>query len=297
MKSTINDNGLALIGNVNRGVAAADMTRIRVMSYNVALLRNNVGGDEHYDSNGYYIGGIIQTEATYNERNAAWRKLMNDVSPDVFVTIEHNDGDRFATYGGTRYTRDTIFSQFGNMFLRGSGNYAKCVFSRLGAFDAEEHTFDVDPERNYIIADIEVGGVLVRFAVAHLLITRPIDGADAMTAKRRAEMEKLIELCDDYDHAVILGDFNILNASEYNLFTDEGYEVANHGYLGNMDTYSGSLVISTGSRALDNICAKGFNVSNIHVEDAAIYRDINGVRTRYPLSDHNPIWCDLTMKP
>lgn len=297
MKSTINDNGLALIGNVNRGVAAADMTRIRVMSYNVALLRNNVGGDEHYDSNGYYIGGVIQTEATYNERNAAWRKLMNDVSPDVFVTIEHQDEDRFSTYGGFRTTRDTIFSQFGNSFLRGSSNYAKCVFSRLGAFSAEQRTFTVQPERNYIIADIEVGGVPVRFAVAHLQFTPNNGSADTYRQIRYDEMDELMAQCADFDHAVILGDFNVFSPSEYSRISNAGYVCANHGYLGDLPSYTGSPSSPGESNVLDNICVKGFNISNIHVEDAAIYRDINGVRTRYPLSDHNPIWCDLTMKP
>ena len=295
-QATINDTGEQLISKVNTALALAQ-PRLRVMSYNVAqLTNNNPSGNNNIDANGYYINGRITSQGTYDERNAAWRKLMNGISPDVLVSIE--DNDVFATIDGVKkYSVETIFSQMPYRIADGTYYSAKALYNRFGEpTDVVKKAYAANGNNRYITATIKVAGVDVKIAIIHLDIS-PNDGTQAtITEQRRQEMLELINNFANAPYAIIAGDFNILSADEYELFTQYGYKCANHGFMGDLTTYTQTLVVPTGSRALDNIIAKGFDISNIHVEDAAIYRDINGVSTRYPLSDHNPIWCDLLMK-
>lgn len=292
----VTDTGEVFIGHVNDALDHANPKTIRVMTYNVARFTVDASGaDEKTDSYGYYIGGIIQNTGTYTERFNAWTGLLNGVGPDVLVTVEHNG--TFAKVNGTQNSGDTILQPWGAQFTASSNsaNLTKGIFSKLGAFSTKNaYIFAIDQgtsiRRNYIIADVVVKGVTVRFAVAHLTFSRLSD-INGDREKRYSEMDELMTACANYDHAVILGDFNILDANEYQRFVQAGYSCANNGTL---PTYNGDLVINWGSRALDNIIAKGFTISNVTVPDASVYHDINGEATKYPMSDHNPIWCDLT---
>lgn len=303
--ATVNDTGERLIQHVNDALDHASPKTIRVMAYNVATFTvgtnsstEQVDGNGYYSNGdpGYYIGGTIQRQGAYNERYAAWSDLLTSVNPDVFVGIEFNDN--FAKVGGVGQTAaSTILSNFTG-YAEGVSLYRKAVFSRYGSFTHDSGIYvadqGIDNLRIYIIADIVVRGVTVRFALAHLTITRNITNNQDLTDRRTNEMKELINLCANYDHAVILGDFNVKTSDEYDLFKRAGYVCANHGEWGDLTTYNGTLAISNGTRALDNIIAKGFTISNVTVPDASVYHDINGVATKYPMSDHNPIWCDLT---
>lgn len=295
--ATVNDTGEVFIGHVNDALDHhAGPKTIRVMTFNVARFTVDASSDnEQTDSYGYYTRGIIQNPSTYTERYNAWTGLLNGVDPHVLVTVEHRDN--FAAVNGEQKAANTILQPWGAQFTSSSNNanLTKGIFSKLGAFSTKNaYIFAIDQgtstRRNYIIADVVVGGVTVRFAVAHLTFSRSND-INGDRNKRYSEMDELMSACASVDHAVILGDFNILNADEYQRFVQAGYSCANNGTL---PTYNGDLVINWGSRALDNIIVKGFTISNVTVPDASVYHDINGEATKYPLSDHNPIWCDLT---
>lgn len=298
----VTDTGEVFIGHVNDALDHAGPKTIRVMTYNVATFTVGTNSStEQTDGYGYYTGGVIQNQSTYDERYAAWyNNLLDVIKPDVLATIEHNA--TFAKVNGTQTAAATILKNFKAKYnVTGRGLLNKGIFTTLvnsyPANTVNVYTFASDQElsyqnqRIYVTAEIDVGGVKVMFALAHLVITQNNSGAADYTRRRYAQMDELMSVCANYDHAVILGDFNILNANEYQRFVNAGFVCANDGTL---PTYNGTLVISSGSRALDNIIAKGFTISNVTVPDASVYHDINGEATKYPLSDHNPIWCDLT---
>lgn len=309
--ATVNDTGEQLIQHVNDALdKQTTPSTIRVMAYNVATFTvgtnsnsEQIDGNGYYSNGdpGYYTGGTIQRQGAYNERYNAWTNLLDAIKPDVLATVEHNDV--FSKVGGVDQTAaSTILSGFDAKHnITGWGLLNKGVFSTLvksfPAGTVNTYTFASDMElspddrRCYVTAEIKVGSVKVMFALAHLVFSPNNMGMDTYTQRRYAQMDELMSVCANYDHAVILGDFNILNANEYQRFVNAGFVCANDGTL---PTYNGTLVISSGSRALDNIIVKGFTISNVTVPDAAIYRQINGDSVRYPLSDHNPIWCDLT---
>lgn len=76
---------------------------------------------------------------------------------------------------------------------------------------------------------------------------------------------------------IICADFNIANNSEYDIFKEAGFCLANCGDNGTFYTYPAYNPES----ALDNIIVKGFNIKNV-----STLRDPN-------LSDHCLIKCTL----
>jgi endonuclease/exonuclease/phosphatase family metal-dependent hydrolase len=99
---------------------------------------------------------------------------------------------------------------------------------------------------------------------------------------RAIQIQELIEAFKNDKYVIMCADWNVGKTDEYDAFFKAGYDMANHGYLGDILTYpAGSKLRSY----LDNIITKGFAISNVKVINDAM------------LSDHCLIKADLTKLP
>ncbi len=122
----------------------------------------------------------------------------------------------------------------------------------------------------YLISVIPLFGEEIAFLSTHLAFDKD---QPSLTTN---QIRELILKMEGYDHIIICGDFNA-EPDDYKLFTKSGYTLANKG---DIKTYPSSKP----EKALDNIIAKGVNISNVRVIHSS-------------LSDHLPLLCDLTIIP
>lgn len=91
------------------------------------------------------------------------------------------------------------------------------------------------------------------------------------------QIREIIEYYKDADHVILCGDWNIFDVTYFSLFTDAGFQMANHGKFGDFVTWQGGAV-------LDNIIVKGYDIV-----------DAKMLRVTPILSDHNPIIAKITL--
>ena len=96
-------------------------------------------------------------------------------------------------------------------------------------------------------------------------------------------MEELMAFAADKEYVIICGDYNvgagedeaarIAGPQEFDQWLEEGYKMANHGYLGDFNT--GHMTYSV----LDNIIVKGFDISEIKIYDGDNASDVPSEQT------------------
>lgn len=231
--------------------------------------------------------------ANYAKQRERWRHMLNEYSPDVLMMCEYCA--TFAHNTGGDVAADTeIFGQYPYKrigSLPSATSYMRtAVFSRipLGVASETVYPHTVQAGRYYQQMDIELCGKTVTLVVTHLDFNQGNNGA----TYRAEQMQALISAFSSKDYVIICGDFNC-TSTEYDVFTNAGFDMANHnGYLGNIwtcpstgsETWGSTIVHDAQpNAAIDNIITKGFAISNIRVAD------------RKDLSDHMAIMCDLTL--
>ena len=127
-------------------------------------------------------------------------------------------------------------------------------------------------KRTYIVSTIVLNGEKVYIVETHLDVPR-------YKEQRAAQIRELIGAFEKADKVIICGDFNVSSLSEYDIFKNHGYMLANHGKFGDIVTFPWK---KKGS-CIDNIICKGFDIKSIQVYDTG-------------LSDHYAIACDVVMK-
>ena len=230
----------------------------------------NIGHFTYYDN--------IQGSDTPNipaelsaEMVLRYKRALNEIDADVLGVCE--DDPVFDAAGNP--TLSYLYGKYGTKY-QGTKYAYMCasLYSNLplSGIVVNEVIYPqtVQTNRYYKRMSATLNGHTVIFIETHLDFNQGSNGA----AYRAAQIRKLIADCTAYDHVVI--------AADYNVATTDEYEMANHGYIGDVITHVNHINLH--ELAIDNVITKGFKMSNIKV-----WQDT------FNLSDHAAISCDLEM--
>ena len=239
----------------------------------------NVGHFTYYDDKqGTSTPDISGDDA--ETMSIRYKKAINGINADVLCVCE--DDPVFDAVGDA--TLDILYYKFDAKYQGTKYNYmCASIYSNLPLAITSvvevAYPYTVQANRYYKLMVANFNGHLVKIVETHLDFNQGDYGAEY----RYMQMQKLISDFATDEYVIISADFNVSSPSEYDAFTEAGYTIANHGYIGDLITYHGHLA-PYNQKPLDNIVCKGFRMSNIKVwEDT------------FDLSDHAAISCDLEM--
>lgn len=165
------------------------------------------------------------------------------------------------------------------------------AFSRYGISETSSSRFNTTDrgvgDADYIKGNLSINGLNVFFMVVHL--------SPNSLATRLAQYEELIAMLNQHDYFICFGDFNAKGGTvdgvtytaqdEFDVLLDEGYHIANGGYLGLMTTFKGAT--GTDNQKLDNIVTSdNIIIANSYVPD--VYNSLT--------SDHLPLVAELVIR-
>lgn len=165
--------------------------------------------------------------ATYQQN---WRKMLNESEFDIWGV---EDWAQFFDYGVEMIdSQDAIVANTiqGTFPSVKSGNDRTRVFYR-GICKLEE---DADNASSIHHVSKNINGKIVHFFIVYFVS----GSADDKVAARYQTALRIINAISSsgIEYAVIMGDFNAWSASEYDVWKNAGYKVANCDYLGEIDT-------------------------------------------------------------
>lgn len=212
-----------------------------------------------------------------NDMAVEYSRLINKVRADIFCLNE------FAPYfslkdslleDSTDVTRNTLLSMYEDCkYGKRYGVNCNCIAVASGLLqNFKTVDFKVKKQhRYYSMGEIEVNGIKVKILSTHLEI-------HPNKAERKAQTLELLELLKNEPYVIVCADFNMVDTSEYDIFKEQGFNMANHGVLGDIITWPNER-----GYCIDNILCKGFNVMGVDVYKTT-------------LSDHYVIATELIMK-
>ena len=265
----VDGNGLRSNWKVYKGTLAKTLqtphsiAKFRICSWNIGHFALGATSDTRI------------TYSNYSEMRNKWAAKINEMNADIICCAEYNtfvvnaEGDNPPILASA-----TIFEPYQYAYVGKKLGYAQqCIFSPSELFDVNEVDFPVVTQsRYYLVGTLLINNIPVKIVSTHL----DWNGDD----KRQAQMQKLINDFANEEYVIICADFNVATSDEYDVFASAGYEMANHGYMGDLPTHPAGNAPET---YLDNIISKGFKINGIHVLNDA------------ELSDHCAIYADLTM--
>ena len=202
--------------------------------------------------------------------------INNAIDADVVFLNEYSKN-----FTPSNLTRDTIFSEYTTVYEGVQRNYScNAVYSRVEISDPVKHEFECNktapvistkgPEAEdyyFVTTDIVIDGVTVKLVSVHLAF----DGENSCNVVIN-QLKELIAYCEQYEHVVLLGDWNVGEFSEFNLLTNAGYTLANT---------DASLATYNDGDSLDNIVYKGVTVTDFALAGT-------------DLSDHFALYCTIS---
>lgn len=233
----------------------------------------------------YYDG--IQGNATPNIPEAdaegmaiRYKKALNEIDADILGICE--DDTVFDAVGDTSI--DMLYYKYALKYQGTKYNYmCASLYANLPLTvqSVTEVMFPqtVQANRYYKLMVATLNGRTVKIAETHLDWDNGAHGAEY----RAAQIAYLIQTFADDPYVIISADFNVAETDEYAPFVTAGYDMAMHGYIGDLITHENHQ--TQVKLCIDNIVCKGFRMSNIKVHE-----DITA-----DLSDHYAVSCDLEM--
>ena len=264
-------------------------TRLKVVQWNIGGFSKGASSDSNYD----------QHPEEYAADLPVWKGTINDMDADILCCCEYNIVMKAGHDGEPDViARDEIFSPFRHAYIQPklSGYNMKAIFSHAAAEEVTRtlYTNSVSGYQYYQTNKYRINNRDVYVIATHLDWNNGEHGA----TYRQEQMEELMAFAADKEYVIICGDFNvgagedeaarIAGPQEVDQWLEEGYKMANHGYLGDFNT--GHMTYSV----LDNIIVKGFDISEIKIYDGDNASDVPSEQT-HQLSDHAAIGCVLTM--
>lgn len=203
----------------------------------------------------------------------AWKKMLDDQDVDILAGQEWL---RFFDRSNQLEANECLFSyKYPYQFATPTG-HGKNLVSKMECTDYTVSNFSNKTNRQYLKAYTEIGGKRICLINAHCSLETDFQ------IQRKAEFEELIRIMDGEDYAIAFGDFNAYTVSEFDLFRQAGYAVANGGEFGSFDTWTHFDKPSSWSNmAIDNIIVS----SNIQILRVSV--------DRRDLSDHNMLIAEL----
>lgn len=242
---------------------------------------------------GHYAKGNASesriTSETYEQAKRDFRTLLHNQAADVCGICEFSS----IFYPTTQETaKDAIFAQYkySEEGIRTGGYEGIAFFGGFPMADKQEWTWG--SLRNMSVR-INAGGKSIILCEVHIPWNDRTAHANAIAY--------VLDKFKDEPYVVIAGDFNLYADEEMDdlqLFIDEGYQVANWGYMGKILTSYNNII---NSNYLDNIAVKGGSIVHTQVvqntpegkdpdnpdpADESAWDAVN-------LSDHFPIISDI----
>lgn len=149
-----------------------------------------------------------------------------------------------------------------------------------GIVDPDEGTQKHIDESFYTLADMEYMGVKIK--VVECSVPYNHSDLDDSTYQKLVYNE-LVNTFKEYPFVILMGDFELVNNEDYNIFTEGGFSLCNGGEHGWFPTCPDNCTLVKGVNALDNIIVKGFNVVNVRMSTS-------------DLSDHYPLIAALEIE-
>ena len=156
------------------------------------------------------------------------------------------------------YTCNSVFSN------------VKLKRSRIVYFESNKY-FTKDPKISnrktyYIESEFPLCGEKVTLVCVHMLFSRKYPNE-----VQQRLIKELVSTYANSDRVIIIGDFNTWDLHQ---FKKDGYVIANDGSI---------VTYPSKKNPLDNIVAKGINISNVYAIETE-------------LSDHYPLVCEISIK-
>lgn len=250
--------------------AQQNFTKITVASYNIGHFSLGQSGDTKL------------THLTQKFYQQTYRSYFNDLGADILALVEYNplmvnaDDDKPAIDA-----YEAILSYYKDAQIGPKYSYnCNALFSNgIKVLRTDTVMFaKMVQKRYYLVSTMLLDGDTVKVVSTHLDWNQGENGAPF----RALQIDELIEAFKNDRYVIMCADWNTKTTDEYDAFFRAGYDMANHGYMGDLPTYPAG---TSPRSALDNIITKGFAISHVSVINNAM------------LSDHCLIKADLTKLP
>lgn len=219
---------------------------------------------------GHYNGGSEPTAQTdWADVIQKYRAFFSNLNADILAIAEEQ-----TAYGAVFNADNEIYKYL--YPYRANVTDWTCIKSRFELFGSGTGAFNATG-RKYKYAYIKAGTRTIFVMVLHFY--KNMSG-------REDEYQELLDMLEQHEYFIVMGDFNAGTGDqggpeEYESLTDEGYQIANGGYLGWFNTY-----INTNDRYLDNIVTSpNIVIANCYVADDGSHLT----------SDHLPFVADLVV--
>lgn len=260
---------LALLAFICLGLQAQNrhFTKITVASWNIGHFALGKSGDTKL------------THAVLDFYKQTYRAYFNDLNADILALVEYNPLMVNATESQAAVdAHEAILSNYRDAQIGPKYDYnCNAIFSNgIEVLRTDTVLFSkMVQKRYYMVTTMRLDGDIVKVVSTHLDWNQGENGAPY----RALQIQELIEAFKNDKYVIMCADWNTSKSEEFDAFIEAGYDMANHGYLGDILTYPAG---SAPRSCYDNIITKGFAHSNVKV--------INNVM----LSDHCLIKSDLT---
>lgn len=200
----------------------------------------------------------------------SYRAYFNELNADILALVEYNPLMVNATDEQPAVVaREAILSNYHDAQIGPQYSYnCNAIFSNgfeVLATDTVEFSKMVQ-KRYYLVTTMRIDGDIIKVVSTHLDWNQGENGAPY----RAIQIEELIEAFKNDKYVIMCADWNTGKTDEFDAFTRAGYEMANHGYLGDLLTYPSGL---SPRSCIDNIITKGFAISNVSVINNAMLSD------------------------
>ena len=206
-------------------------------------------------SNGTFYETTISIDSA-SQKKTAYIDFLNSVNADILGLCEYHP---FFSLNNDD-THSSILSMYKYASVGTKRHYnCNAIFTDLLPFYYESDIVYNEHKqyRYYRYVDLKINYKTVKFVETHLDWNEGSTGAQS----RASQIQQLVNDFKDYPYVIICGDFNISNISEYDIFKEAGYTLANGGKFGFLKTYPSNKPAGV----IDNIILKGFSISNVEV--------------------------------
>lgn len=275
----------------NRTLTAEDLVNVIVLRPNEQVktftpIKTAIWNIGHFSGGG--SPGTTITDANYAEKKAQFRNYIQKLNADILMLPEYSY--RFATLTSRNVpAREDLFCDYQYGFVGKQRNYScNALYSMMPIYGLrdEQYACNQDAEITHSDAILATdycyshGVFIIDNEEVHVIGTHCAFDLNNDDVEIN-QYNELITLCANYKHVILLGDFNAVHdVDEFDLFRNAGYTLANHGYMGDLESYKFDMT----NKCLDNIMVKGLGMKNIQM-----------VSDTDNLSDHNAITCELCL--
>lgn len=206
---------------------------------------------------------------------AAWKQMLRDHDVDILAGQEWL---RFFDRSKTMLSESCLFADFFPYQYATESGCGKNLVSKTECTEYCVNNFSNMTGRQYTKAYTVIGDKKICLMNAHCSLEPDF------LIHRKEEFEELIRIMNGEEYVILFGDFNAYSVSEFDLFRQAGYYVANGGECGTFDTWTHfDKPSSWENMAIDNIIVS----HNIRIQAVQV--------DRRDLSDHNMLVADLSL--